>query len=104
MRESDEEPPDVSFTQDCMVCGAPLVYPDESVEARCAYCGATSSADATCTQGHFVCDACHSADAAAVIAHLCETSTETDVLALFARIRAHPSFHVHGPEIGRAHV
>jgi 7,8-dihydro-6-hydroxymethylpterin dimethyltransferase len=98
MREDDPKPQEASFTHDCMVCGAPLVYPDAAVDARCAYCGAASSADVSCTQGHFVCDTCHSADATAVIEHLCETSTETDLLALFARIRAHPSFHVHGPE------
>ncbi len=98
MRESEAQPPGRSFSHDCMLCGAPLVYAKESAEARCSFCGATKNADAKCTQGHFVCDACHSADAAAVIAHLCETSTETDLLALFSRIRSHPSFHVHGPE------
>lgn len=98
MREDAPEPQEACFTHDCMVCGEPLHYPNAPVESPCAFCGETSSAESLCVAGHFVCDACHSADAAAVIAHLCETSTETDVLALFARIRAHPSFHVHGPE------
>jgi hypothetical protein len=82
----------------CMVCGAVLRYfPTEQVQA-CTYCGRRLPANAVCQNGHFVCDACHSRDAMKVIAHLCRTTAETDMIQLLATIRRHPAIPVHGPE------
>jgi len=82
----------------CMVCGEPLCYESSETFRTCAYCGGRFVASASCTKGHFVCDACHSRDALAVMEHLCLSSSETDLIALMDKIRRHPAMPVHGPE------
>lgn len=85
-------------TTGCMVCGLPLTYPEEDREHACAYCGCHGHANALCEAGHYVCDACHAADALVVIERLCRTTAETDLLALAQVIRTHPRIPMHGPE------
>jgi hypothetical protein len=81
-----------------MVCGAPLVYQENESPAQCHYCRATLPANALCERGHFVCDACHTTEALAVIEHVCRTTRETDLIALLDEIRRHPAVPRHGPE------
>jgi SAM-dependent methyltransferase len=82
----------------CMLCGAPLTYLSEPKEIACAYCGKTSSANALCENGHFVCDTCHLKDGLKAIEHICLETKETDMLSLLEEIRRHPAIPVHGPE------
>jgi len=83
----------------CLVCGAPLVYSSAAgADLPCACCGEVRHADARCEGGHFVCNTCHSGDAAAVIERLCLVSSETDLLALLTTLRRHPAIPMHGPE------
>jgi len=88
----------VKYASGCMVCGEELIYPEREVELSCHYCGKTAFANAHCGEQHFVCDACHSEDALAVMEHLCIEATETDMLELLARLRRHPAIPTHGPE------
>lgn len=82
----------------CLICGEPLLYGARSVEATCALCGRTSYARASCTKGHYVCDACHIQEPVEVTKYLCLNSDETDMFQLFDRIVSHPTFPLHGPE------
>jgi MoaA/NifB/PqqE/SkfB family radical SAM enzyme/SAM-dependent methyltransferase len=82
----------------CLVCGAPLIYREEESLVSCHYCQAALPANAVCEQGHFVCDACHTSDCLAVIEHICQTTAETDLIALMDEIRQHPAIPRHGPE------
>lgn len=82
----------------CLVCGAPLVYQAAAVELACQLCGERHAASACCSAGHFVCDRCHSGDAAALIERLCLASTTTDPVELFMEVRRHPLFPLHGPQ------
>lgn len=82
----------------CMVCGASLIYEEQPRELMCHYCMQVFTADAACDAGHHVCDACHVKDSLEVMEHICLTSTETDMVALFKHIRTHRSVSVHGPE------
>lgn len=84
--------------RNCMVCGAPLEYATAAAVHVCHYCGRELRSNASCRNGHFVCDHCHAADARAIIAEVCRTSRETDPIALFLQIRSHTSFSMHGPE------
>jgi hypothetical protein len=84
-------------TSDCMVCGAPLTYLESERLIECSYCGRSLSANAVCANGHFVCDACHTRDELALIEQVCLSTHETDMIALMAQIRRHPSVPVHGP-------
>ncbi len=82
----------------CMVCGAELEYTTQEREFSCHYCRRRFSSAMICPEGHFVCDACHVADALAVIERICLSGDETDMVALLLRIRSHPAVSMHGPE------
>ncbi|WP_415718604.1 DUF5714 domain-containing protein [Maridesulfovibrio sp.] len=82
----------------CMVCGVDLEYLTESREMACAFCGEKHEANAHCTNGHFVCDKCHSEDGMTVLPHLLKSSTEKDMITLMVKARNHPSIPMHGPE------
>jgi hypothetical protein len=82
----------------CMLCGAPLAYPEGTAEKNCEYCGGRFEADAWCEAGHFVCDDCHTGGGRDLIERICLSTDETDMIALMARIRSHRAVAVHGPE------
>ncbi len=82
----------------CAVCGEELICSETSRSSRCHYCGQVMSANTRCVQGHFVCDACHKADAVEIIKNVCLHSRETGPVALMQTIRSHPHFPLHGPE------
>ncbi|MBD3320701.1 MAG: methyltransferase domain-containing protein [Chitinivibrionales bacterium] len=90
--------PDETHSSGCCVCGADLVYTSENILRTCYFCGKESRADAQCVNNHFVCDGCHAAGSLEIVRTLCCSSTETDMLTLFNRIREHPSIPLHGPE------
>jgi len=81
-----------------MVCGAPLVYREEENPDKCHYCRTILPTNVACENGHFVCDACHTTDALAVIEHIGQTTRETDLIVLLEKIRQHPAISRHGPE------
>ena len=82
----------------CLVCGSPLIYQSQARPLPCHYCRAELPAQTLCERGHFVCDTCHTAEAAAVIRHICQATEETDLIALMDEIRRHPAITCHGPE------
>jgi hypothetical protein len=88
----------IKHSADCMVCGSSLQYADTEEQQVCTYCGQLFQSAVSCTEGHYVCDACHAENALDVITHHCLTSKETDMLRLFEQIRSHPAIPVHGPE------
>jgi ubiquinone/menaquinone biosynthesis C-methylase UbiE len=84
--------------QDCMVCGAPLVYLDQELEMRCHYCGQAKTANARCEEGHFVCDTCHASDHLGFIRSYCRNTNATDPMVIFTEMRRSHLFPLHGPE------
>jgi MoaA/NifB/PqqE/SkfB family radical SAM enzyme/SAM-dependent methyltransferase len=82
----------------CMICGSELKYATQEKRVTCSYCGNGFFSAMVCPEGHFVCDACHAADARAIIERVCLSSDETDMVALLRKVRSHPSVSVHGPE------
>ncbi len=95
---TENRKPETEQPSGCLLCGAPLHYVLEETPAHCVYCHTEQTTNVRCQQGHFVCDACHSRDALAVIEHLLTTTRETDMLALLEEIRNHPAVPRHGPE------
>jgi 7,8-dihydro-6-hydroxymethylpterin dimethyltransferase len=91
-------PPEEAHISGCMVCGTDLVYLETSQNLPCQYCGRILPANAMCTDGHFVCDECHTADAIEIIRQVCLQSRESDAVTLMQTIRSHPRFRIHGPE------
>lgn len=83
---------------DCMVCGSELRYFTRERTATCHYCGEQKEANATCFNGHFVCDGCHQDKGLAVITKICTESAVEDMIILLKKIRAQPAISMHGPE------
>ncbi len=86
------------YPSDCMRCSKPLVYLDKEETRTCTYCGQIGPANAVCESGHFVCNKCHSRDAAEIVRQICLHTDQTKMIELLDTIRSHPAFPLHGPE------
>lgn len=82
----------------CMICGGEIEYHAEMREFTCALCGGAFSSNASCKQGHFVCDVCHGESAIDLIVKVCAASPEKNPIEIMLRLMEHPNVHMHGPE------
>lgn len=83
---------------DCMLCGKPLRYERESTLRRCSVCGEDALSNCACEDGHFVCDACHTAGLDVFFIPFLLGSEERSPLTLLEQVMALPQVHMHGPE------
>jgi hypothetical protein len=88
----------MKYKSGCLICGQDLVYLIQMEPQTCAYCGKTVESNARCKQGHFVCDACHGADADDLIEQFCAQTTLSDPLEMAVTLMRHPAIAMHGPE------
>ena len=86
------------FKSNCLLCGSALVYLNEAQTLNCVLCGKTSSAEASCQRGHYICDSCHSASANDLIENVCVQSESTSPVELAVSLMNAPSIAMHGPE------
>ena len=96
-----EEEKTLSFTgkaSGCMLCGKPLRYEKTARPRRCAVCGEEKLSSCACEDGHFVCDACHSAGLDAFFIPFLLQSGEKCPQTLLEQVMALPQVHMHGPE------
>ncbi len=82
----------------CLLCGRPLVYEKEIKLYRCAVCGEEKEGSCHCEDGHFVCDACHSAGLDTFFLPFLLHSAEKCPQTLLEQVMALPQVHMHGPE------
>jgi hypothetical protein len=82
----------------CLVCGAELVYFPEDREQNCNICGTKEWSSASCSQGHFICDNCHSMSANDWIEQHCLQSDVSDPVQLANQLMDSPLVKMHGPE------
>ncbi|MBR2571740.1 MAG: SAM-dependent methyltransferase [Clostridia bacterium] len=82
---------------ECLICKAPLVYPETGEEMECAICGRKEFGRARCERGHYVCDECHMAGLDAIVA-LCLESPSKNPADILEGMMAMPFCHMHGPE------
>jgi len=82
----------------CLICGQDLVYLSEMQPQACVYCGQSVESNARCAQGHFVCDACHGADANDLIEQYCTSARSSNPVEMAVTLMSHPSVAMHGPE------
>lgn len=87
-----------TYRSGCMVCGEDLIYLENEQDLTCYFCGQVTAANARCVNGHFICDACHAADALEVIRTVCLHSQEANPVLLMQTIRSHQQFRIHGPK------
>lgn len=84
-------------SDECIICGAPLEYLDSPVEMECAICHRRFTNNVRCTEGHYVCDDCHTAGIDSIVG-ICLHETSTNPVAIMERLMALPTCHMHGPE------
>ena len=82
----------------CLLCGKPLVYEQTAVLRKCAVCGEEKLSECVCEDGHFVCDACHTAGLDVFFVPYLLQSEERDPQLLLEQVMALPQVHMHGPE------
>lgn len=58
----------------CLICGEELEYLKDEIEMTCVHCGKIVKNSARCTNGHYVCDECHSRMGIEIIRKLCLSS------------------------------
>ncbi len=82
---------------ECLICGAPLLYLQEDAEMECAICHKRESSKTACEKGHYVCNDCHSRGMDAIVG-ICLAETSQNPITILRRLMALPSCHMHGPE------
>lgn len=85
------------MAEECLICGAPLVYLQEDEEMTCAICHKTESSKTKCVNGHYVCNACHTQGMDSVFG-ICLQATSKDPVEILNQMMALPFCHMHGPE------
>ncbi len=88
----------MEFNSGCLICGAALVYQDQSTQMKCEICGKTLDSNAKCKKGHFICDACHGKSAFELIKNVCLASQLKDPLRLAISLMKMENIKMHGPE------
>ena len=76
----------------CLLCGAELIYFEEPRTMECAVCHKRFPANAACKNGHYICDRCHMRCGAEVAAEYCRrTDSATPIASCRRSARAlHP--------------
>lgn len=82
----------------CLVCKKPLVYFEKAKQMECMMCHKKSESYASCEDGHYVCDDCHSAKGIQVIMEGCKNSDSKNPIAIMQELMENPYIYMHGPE------
>ena len=85
------------MNDECLICGAELVYLDADEELECAVCHRRERGRTRCVRGHYVCDGCHSAGLDGV-AGFCLSQRSRAPAEILDRLMDLPFCHMHGPE------
>ena len=68
MKQKSEVPfKPLASAEECIICGAPLIYLEHPTEMECAICHRKFTNNVRCGQGHYVCDECHTAGIDSII-------------------------------------
>ena len=85
------------MNEECLICKAPLEYLLEDMEMKCSICGRKERSKSRCTNGHYVCNACHTAGIDSIFGVCLSESSRNPAEILNALMRL-PFCHMHGPE------
>lgn len=89
---------ETTFKSNCLLCGSPLVYRADAQLRTCELCKGQFKSEATCQDGHFVCNSCHASSANELIEKVCIQSTSTKPLEVATSLMKAPAISMHGPE------
>ena len=82
----------------CLVCGKPIIYFDKMVEMECEFCHGTFSTNASCEDGHYVCDDCHEKEGVEAIMEYCLKTNLKNPIQMVDEMMENPYIYMHGPE------
>lgn len=82
---------------ECLICGAPLVYLDKDEMMECSVCHKIENSKTRCVNGHYVCNDCHTSGLDSIIG-LCLREKSKDPVGIIEKMMALPFCHMHGPE------
>ena len=82
----------------CLICGKPIVYYEKEKEFECSICHKKFMSNASCENGHFICDSCHGNSAMIVIASNCLKSESKNPFEIVEEAMKTKEIHMHGPE------
>jgi hypothetical protein len=85
------------FKTGCLVCGRELEY-GSTLPMECLFCHNEFESKVRCTNGHFICDQCHSFAGNDLIERFCITTRLDDPLEIAVILMKQPSIKMHGPE------
>ena len=88
----------VSHAENCLICGAGLVYSATATTAACHLCGAQHQTNALCSNSHYVCDTCHATEGIVFIGQHAGTTSHKNPVAIATEMMRHPGVKMHGPE------
>ena len=95
-----EPKPKEGKTENCMICGSPLLYLDRAQPLDCAYCGKLENGYVRCLQGHYLCEACHNAGSMRMIGDIVFGTTSKDPVEISEIMMNHPKL----PMLGCQHA
>lgn len=83
--------------EECLICGAPLVYLESDERMECEICHRKENSKTRCVNGHYVCNDCHMRGMDAIIA-LCMKADSKNPIEIIEKMMDMPFCHMHGPE------
>ncbi len=85
------------MVEECLICGAPLVYSEKDEWMECAVCHKKESSKTSCEKGHYVCNECHTSGIDAWMG-ACLAERSKNPVEIVRKLMDLPSCHMHGPE------
>lgn len=83
--------------EECLICKAPLEYLEKDELVECEICHRKENSKTRCINGHYVCNACHTAGMDAIIG-LCRKENSKNPVEIIEKMMTMPFCHMHGPE------
>lgn len=85
------------MNEECLVCGSPLVYTSHGRMMKCVLCGKEELSRSSCSQGHYVCNECHTNGISDIVS-VCMNSTSRNPAEILHEMMTLSFCHMHGPE------
>lgn len=85
------------MAEECLICGAPLVYAETDTLMECAICHKKAYSKTACEKGHYVCDECHTSGMDTLVG-VCLALHSKNPIEIIRQLMALPFCHMHGPE------
>lgn len=82
----------------CIVCGEELVYNTEDENLKCTYCNEAFKSNVSCSNGHYICNNCHSKDSMDLIYSYCLNTDQTNPMKMATELMKNENVNMHGPE------